>query len=568
MEVGDNYRHRRGSRGRPKRMTMFRKSKQVIRWLLKNPWIRPMCIFNYAAVTLQKIFRGYFVRKYKEFGKNWRKHIRTVKEKQARRRKLKQVMLSKYLSHLDFWRSNSSSKMPAYMEEGFSSWCIVRIQAWWRMVVISKPYQRQRQIFCRIAAMDIQSAWRSCLHNRAAHRIGIRGSRQKVNSYSQAAQSIQLCWRSFCNRRIYRFFNDLLKHKLQGEPADLLRAIVPGESDLLDKASGVHVRFRLGGAVFPPKVFFKVYTHRPLCDVNSFAPRNYTSEAPAGTFQDHLKPENLSSKIKQLSTIRVGSRLFEASVSAATNMNTWYRREENNEWRTISATKVEELFNPPDYLRSTSDYRNLHTAKQFHYSRLRRQQDILNERKRRKREWMMKAYMMTATRKNSEISVPSEEFDSLAKADYKEAALGHSSGYKSGGDRGRLVDSKKVDSSFNYEGELRRFESRALRLGSPSEHDFDVLDPDFEASQSKSSISVQVQHNQQSKRSLQVSAPAAAYRESKLGPGAEGGAEEDLLMWSMALDFDAYSNDWLALGTSMPSDVMSRRRAAGTVTRK
>lgn len=41
---------------------------------------------------------------------------------------------------------------------------------------------------------------------------------------------------------------------------------------------GVHVRFRLGGYTFPPQIYFKIYTHRPLCDVNAFAPRDYMRE--------------------------------------------------------------------------------------------------------------------------------------------------------------------------------------------------------------------------------------------------------------------------------------------------
>lgn len=41
---------------------------------------------------------------------------------------------------------------------------------------------------------------------------------------------------------------------------------------------GTHVRFRLGGFSFPPSIYFKIYTHRPLCDINSFAPRDYSKE--------------------------------------------------------------------------------------------------------------------------------------------------------------------------------------------------------------------------------------------------------------------------------------------------
>lgn len=55
-----------------------------------------------------------------------------------------------------------------------------------------------------------------------------------------------------------------------------------------------YLRFRLGGWIFPPKVYFKIYTHRPLCDVNSFAPRDYLAEKTItdGTIK-HSKAKSL-----------------------------------------------------------------------------------------------------------------------------------------------------------------------------------------------------------------------------------------------------------------------------------
>jgi len=50
----------------------------------------------------------------------------------------------------------------------------------------------------------------------------------------------------------------------RGDPKELLRSINPGEAHIADAASGIHVRFRLGGTVFPPLVFYKIYTHRPV----------------------------------------------------------------------------------------------------------------------------------------------------------------------------------------------------------------------------------------------------------------------------------------------------------------
>ena len=50
----------------------------------------------------------------------------------------------------------------------------------------------------------------------------------------------------------------------RGDPKELLRSINPREAQLADAASGIHERFRLGGTVFPPLVFYKIYTHRPV----------------------------------------------------------------------------------------------------------------------------------------------------------------------------------------------------------------------------------------------------------------------------------------------------------------
>ena len=43
------------SRQRPKRLMVFRKSATLRKWLLRNPWIRPMCVFNFAVVRIQQV---------------------------------------------------------------------------------------------------------------------------------------------------------------------------------------------------------------------------------------------------------------------------------------------------------------------------------------------------------------------------------------------------------------------------------------------------------------------------------------------------------------------------------
>ena len=73
-----------------------------------------------------------------------------------------------------------------------------------------------------------------------------------------AAQMIQQLWRCYTNIRIFRYYRDLIRFRLVGEPRELLKTINPSESRLFDAAAGVHVRFRLGGVAFPPTMFYKV----------------------------------------------------------------------------------------------------------------------------------------------------------------------------------------------------------------------------------------------------------------------------------------------------------------------
>ncbi len=53
-------------------------------------------------------------------------------------------------------------------------------------------------------------------------------------------------------------------HRERADPRDMLRSINPREAQLVDAAAGVHVRLRLGGTTFPPLVFYKIITHRPV----------------------------------------------------------------------------------------------------------------------------------------------------------------------------------------------------------------------------------------------------------------------------------------------------------------
>ena len=371
---------RLNARKLPKRMRALRKSKHMKRWLLRNPWTRPICAFNIAAILIQSRFRGYIRRM---------KMLKLAKPKKIIKRK---TQLNKYLAHMDACRFGNKRK-PTWLDGGYSVWCIVRIQAWFRMLKIRIRHTLQRHVVNQIAAIVIQAAWKNS-------KIWLNILRARKAKYSPEVvdinaevRKIQNLVRRCLNKRVYRYLRDLVLVKFKGAPADLLRSIIPREVDLFDKASGVHVRFRLGGIIFPPKIMFKVFTHRALCDVNAFAPRSYCTEKPMDPIQLHNNLNTVPARILKNRTIRVGGRYFDSIVTTnSINGEGWYRREDNNEWRPI-AQQIFDDSDGTDWLKSTLKEKK---PAPFHYSREKRTEDKVNYQKKRKKQWMLKAYRLAA----------------------------------------------------------------------------------------------------------------------------------------------------------------------------
>ena len=91
--------------------------------------------------------------------------------------------------------------------------------------------------------------------------------------------------------------------------------------------------------------------------------------------------------------IRVGSKYFGAMVTTTVGMDQWYKREETNPWRPIASQIMNELVEPP-WCRNEISRPLVKKANPFHFSRLRRQADIEISRRRKKREWMIKAHLI------------------------------------------------------------------------------------------------------------------------------------------------------------------------------
>ena len=133
-------------------------------------------------------------------------------------------------------------------------------------------------------------------------------------SEDDAARKIQRAWRRHADVALFRKLKSLVTFRNQGDPATLLKVINPLEAQLLDPAVGAHVRFRLGGFEWPPQIYYKIFLHSPVCDVNSYAPRNYSDRRNAEI--GPVSPEDLPELSEKFG---------------------WYKRIENNGWRPISS---------------------------------------------------------------------------------------------------------------------------------------------------------------------------------------------------------------------------------------
>nr|XP_048273546.1 protein MFI isoform X2 [Myodes glareolus] len=132
-------------------------------------------------------------------------------------------------------------------------------------------------------------------------------------------------------------------------------------AELLDAAAGIQVRFRLGGVKFPPEIYYKIFTHRHVEDLCANSPRDYTKLPARYTSHNKNDPPQVE------------------------DHSGWYRRIENNGWRPVSQRFWLPFEN--EVLESTKE-------SEFHFSKLKRKQDMEKKRKIKKIEWMREMYYL------------------------------------------------------------------------------------------------------------------------------------------------------------------------------
>lgn len=183
----------------------------------------------------------------------------------------------------------------------------------------------------------------------------------------EAVQIIQRAWRKHIDIQVFKYYRDLINFSSQGIPSRMLCCINPIEAKLLDEAAGIHVRFRLTGENFPPNVCYKIFTHRPIQDMCSNSPKDYTD--PCSKKLEARFVNNKQTTIYGDDKNKIG----------------WYNRDENNGWRLVSNRHLISR-------KISGEIFSGNKKHSFHHSRLQRKQDLQIKRKRRKIEWMKKLY--------------------------------------------------------------------------------------------------------------------------------------------------------------------------------
>lgn len=122
---------RRSSFGKPKWTTLNYKSHHIRRWHLNNPWCQPLLTLNYAAVMIQKVVRGHATR---------HQTLKNVIYKRPKEASVTRNQLDKYLSRLDYYKITKKPR-PDWIDDGYSSWCAVTIQSFWRMRLCNQRYE-------------------------------------------------------------------------------------------------------------------------------------------------------------------------------------------------------------------------------------------------------------------------------------------------------------------------------------------------------------------------------------------------------------------------------------------
>lgn len=507
------------------------------RQLFAKPWLLPVAAMHLAAAVVQRAWRASWLRSARPAGfivdQLARSRILSGKPPSPRaptqaeadpgtRDKIRERRLQiaarlrqRYVNLLRKQYSvNAVHRNYRCTYTRFEDFAAAMIQGRWRCRKQLRDFRkikfyRSMKIY-QVAAFDIQRSWKRYLKWLAAEDQMFQSQRNELlrsNLIVRVSVTIQRAWRSFTNRMHYKALKDMLVAlNRTGDPCLLLKTLQAREALIMDAAIQVHLRYRLGGDKFPPSIYYKVYTHSPICDVGAFAPRDYAAErnGAAGRF---------------------------------------YERTENNGWRLLASKLYPSGMKIPDEIEKDSARKRIQG---FHYSRVKRRQDVEVARKRKARDWMRKLYGIQP----ASVGQPAKE---LISSD----VTGFGSEDLTTIIEGPTYCGKHNDRPQNFAHDIREREfinpSPPLLPRPPSRSTFTGRRAASLSSDNSSPSSIH-------QRSLVAPAdnPSTARRLvlPQVIPTALGESTDcdDLIEWSKQLDFDAYLESWRRTATSNDSE--------------
>jgi len=212
---------------------------------------------------------------------------------------------------------------------------------------------------------------------------------------NRAARIIQRAWRCWVNKAPFKWCKAMLYHADKSDTAKtLLKFISPGDANMIDSATGVKVRLRLGvhsdqdGEKLA--IFYKLFTSRPVIDLCASSPRQYTHA-------NSKQPKFIHTK---------------NNIDLQLPPEKLYQRTENNDWRVVAW----------DALKSTAgavaQSRLSKPQKDYNFSPEVRKEDRHKKRKEKQRAWMSSLYMnRVKPNENAEIEKNKNHKSSLENED-------------------------------------------------------------------------------------------------------------------------------------------------------
>lgn len=421
----------------------------------------------------------------------------------------------------------------------YQHFCAALIQSWWRsckhLFFWSLVLRYRHLKIYHVAAFEIQTTWRRYQSQKPKDSTALQTKKPPVVHQDEASRKllsailrVQRAWRRLSDYRVYESLKDTIAgFRRTGDPCLLLRTVLPRESMLLDPSMQVHVRFRLGGTRFPPSIYYRIYTHGTVVDLGAFAPRNYAAE-------------------------RAGEHA------------NWYAREENNGWRPLAVR-----FAPGGQVKDEVEQATSRkVVSDFHFSRLKRRQDLERRRRQRTVDWMRRLYGMEPNQRNETPSTSMTGDHSNEK------------NFEGSSERGSLPDSEYATSDAiglqgaDWQGATSH---RTSSKGSsnllipqpppgPAPQGYKPRRRNPSGTGRESTPCSQPSRSTYSTGSLNVPYNVGAVvSEQNMSIMAEvqgiwdqqGDTEMDddqLLAWSRMLDFDAYMDGWKCIATSDRSE--------------